>query len=119
MTTTVAVNPPVEGWLQGAFLPVKSSSAAYTITGLDRIVVLTGSTGRTFTLPSAVGIAGRVYWVKNGASADVDLTLDGAGSETIDGAATFVLDQHESVAVVSDGANWLTLGRGGLNGTAG
>lgn len=117
-TVNVSRNPSPEGVLAGAFLPVTSSSAAYTVTDKDRVVVLTGTTGRTFTLPTAVGIAGRQYWFKNGASADVDLTVDGNGDQTIDGAATFVLDQHESVAVISDGANWLTLGRGGLNGTA-
>lgn len=117
MTTTVSRNPSPEGWLAGAFLPIKSSSAAYTVTALDRVVVLTGGTGRTFTLPSAVGIAGRVYVFKNNASADVDLTIDGAGSETIDGSANFVLDQYESIELISDGTGWLSLGKGS-NGTA-
>ncbi len=119
MTTSVSRNPSPAGWTLGQFVPVRSESTAVTVAPEDRVVVLTGTTGRTITLATAVGDAGRIIWFKNGCSADVDLTIDGAASETIDGAATFVLDQYESVAIISDGTNWLTLGRGGINGTAG
>ena len=98
-------NPSPEGVLAGAFLPITTSAAAYTVRALDRVCMLTGTTGRTFTLPTAIGVAGRVYWFSNAASANVDLTIDGNGDQTIDGAANFVLDQYESVAVISDGAN--------------
>ncbi len=118
MATSVSRNPSPEGWSLGQFVPVRSESTAITVQPEDRILVLTGTTGRTFTLQTAARNTGRIIWFKNGASADVDLTIDGAGDETIDGLATFVLDQHESVAIVSDGTNWLTLGRGGINGTA-
>lgn len=117
-TVSVSKNPTPEGWVASAFVPITSSSTAYTVTDDDRVLVLTGTTGRAFTLPSAVGRIGRTFWFKNGASADVDLTVTPAGSETVDTLSTFVLDQHESVAIVSDGTNWLTLGRGGINGTA-
>lgn len=118
MATSVSRNPSPEGWSLGQFVPVRSESTAITVQPEDRILVLTGDTGRTFTLQTAARNTGRIIWFKNGCSADVDLTVDGAGDETIDGLATFVLDQHESVAIVSDGTNWLTLGRGGINGTA-
>ena len=38
------------------------------------------------------------------------ITLDGNSSETIDGAATFVLStQYESVTIISNGTGWYIL----------
>jgi hypothetical protein len=81
-----------------------SSAMNYTILAWDHTVVAT-ITGLTFTLPTAVGVAGKEYILK----LDVvgTLTIDGYASELIDGATTAVLsDQYESISVISDGANW-------------
>lgn len=67
----------------------------------------------TLNLPTAVGIRGHWVLVKlNHASFTV--TLDPNGTETVDGAATLLIDtDEEAVLVVSDGANWRVAGRFG------
>ena len=76
----------------------------YTITESDYLVNVT-SGSPTITLPTAVGIQGREYCIKNSGTGSV--TLDGDGSETIDGTATKIFSQYTSITVVSDGANWI------------
>lgn len=83
-------------------------TSAITLTEAHRTVLASAATAAfTITLPTAVGCAGRRYVIKK---TDVGLnavTVDAAGSETIDGALTFVIDvQYESVEIESDGANW-------------
>jgi hypothetical protein len=63
----------------------------------------------TINLPTAISPAcnGRIYTVKKGASSSAAVTIDGYQSETIDGAASFLLtDDLGTVAIVSDGAEW-------------
>lgn len=63
----------------------------------------------TITLPSAVGISGRVYVIKQ-VGASGTLTIDGNGAETIDGAANKTLaTQYASYTLVSNGSNWLII----------
>lgn len=80
-------------------------STDYSLTATDDIVSVTGIT--TITLPSAVGIAGRKYTIKN-IDAATTVTVSVTGAETIDGAATKLLTvQYQYISVVSDGTNWL------------
>jgi hypothetical protein len=82
-----------------------TKSAAYTLTATDDIVSVTGTT--TITLPTAVGIAGRKYTVKN-IDAATTVTVSANGAETIDGApAKFLALQYQYLTILSDGANWL------------
>lgn len=82
-----------------------SKSSAYTLTAVDDIVSVTGTT--TITLPSAVGIAGRKYTIKN-IDAATTVTVSANGAETIDGAPTKPLAlQYQYLTILSDGANWL------------
>ena len=61
----------------------------------------------TVTLPTAVGITGRVYVVKKIDSSGNAVTVDADGSETIDGAASYSLAvQWATVTVISNGTNW-------------
>ncbi len=84
--------------------------AANANTGL---VVYTSLTGpRTVTLPTAVGLRGKVMGFKDGAgtAGTNNITIDAAGTETIDGALTFVINSnYGEVWIKSDGANWLTI----------
>lgn len=82
-----------------------------TLTDRHATVVVNALAGAvTITLPTAVGIPGRRYTVKK---IDVSLnavTIDAAGSETIDDAPTFVLtEQYQSVALESDNVEWWVL----------
>lgn len=64
----------------------------------------------TITLPTAVGNTGKTYFVKKIDSTSSNVTLDGAGSETIDGSATRVISlQYEAFTIQSDGSVWWIL----------
>jgi hypothetical protein len=70
-------------------------------------VVLCNNGAYTVTLPSASANAGRVYQIKNIDAQGDDITIDGNGSETIDGDTTYVLSAYKnSITIVSDGTNW-------------
>jgi hypothetical protein len=79
-------------------------SGTYTITDTDYVVDMTAGTS-TVTLPTAVGRDGRIYIVKNSGTGVI--TLEGDGTETIDGNLNLTLNQYDSYTVVSDGANWI------------
>jgi len=83
-------------------------SANGTIT-LNDANYLVNCTANTFTvnLPTAVGIQGREYVVKNSGTGVI--TIDPNGTETIDGNTTITLIQYESVTLVSNGANWIII----------
>ena len=89
----------------------RAANAALTTDELGALVVA-DATGGSFTLslPSAAGVAsGKGYDVlvvgTNGS-----VTIDGNGSETINGATTLLVRaQYGSVSLVSDGANWQAL----------
>ena len=82
-----------------------SKSATYTLTATDVVCLCTGTF--TVTLPTAVGITGKTYYVKNVSSGVI--TLDGDGSETIDGETTQLLHQWDTAQVTSDGTNWVII----------
>jgi hypothetical protein len=88
---------------------VANKTANYTLTASDGTV--TGDTtggGFTLTLPTAVGIAGRIYYVKNTGSPANNLTIATTGGQTIDGAATQVISAtNASLSVQSNGSNWI------------
>jgi len=66
--------------------------------------------GMTVTLPTAVGITGRIYIIKNIEEGAV--TVDGDGTETIDGSVNSVsLAQWKYVKVQSTGGAWIIIGQ--------
>jgi hypothetical protein len=67
----------------------------------DYIYIIAGA--HTISLPAASGNTNR-YTFKNNHSANV--TVDTAGVETIDGAASISLAPEESVGIMSDGTNF-------------
>lgn len=89
-------------------LYARSISALATVQDYDDIIICGGTT-YTLTLPTAVGQSGRVLYIKRNSSGTI--TVDGAGSETIDGDLTQTLTiTLESMILVSDGANWFQVG---------
>lgn len=86
---------------------VQEKTAAYTLTKADQGVLADAASGAiTITLPAAASCKYRQFWIKK-IDATNNVTVDGAGSETIDGATTKVLStQYESVVLVSDGTEW-------------
>ena len=86
----------------------------YTALAADVVIAVDCSGGPiTVNLPTAVGIAGKSYTVKDesGDAATSNITIDGNGGETIDGALTYVINTDRGeVTIYSDGATgrWLT-----------
>jgi hypothetical protein len=93
------------------------SSGAYTVTSVSTTYSETATTGTkiikattaggafTITLPTAVGNTATIIIKKTAGTAD--LTIDGAGSETIDGGATATVRRiDESITLISDNSNW-------------
>lgn len=95
------VQPVIGTALRAKYTPI---NGAYTITALDCIVDCTANTF-TVTLPTASGIQGQVFIVKNSGTGVI--TVAAAGGEFIDGVATQVLPvQYESISVVSTNTGW-------------
>ena len=87
--------------------PFTSKTANYTITTTDSTVLcLTNSF--TLTLPTAVGLTGRKFTVKNAntlASGNT-ITMATTSAQTIDGSAPGSLTPLVTQTFQSDGANW-------------
>ena len=92
-----------------------AKSADYTVTDTDNINVIlmtTSSTDRTVTLPTAADNAGRKITVKKVDSGSGKCTLDGEGSETVDGSTTYdLLYQYDSITLICDGTEWHNLSK--------
>lgn len=92
-------------------VPTAVKTSTYAISATDSVVLVDGTSAFTATLPTAVGVAGKTYFIKR-----VDQTLANAvtiattSSQTIDGVTTRkLMTQYEDYMVVSDGSNWLVL----------
>lgn len=92
----------------GGVVSIVTKTGDYTLTTSDDVVLVDASGGnRTITLPAVSGIAGTVYEVKKIDSSGNTVTLDGNGSETIDGQTTQVITaQYTSITVITDGSAW-------------
>lgn len=96
------------GWVRYNYAPVTTVSAD-TLLDASHCVVLVGAAA-TITLPTAAGIAGRLYSVVRTGTGLVTIQPD--GTETISGDTPLVLtSQWDSAVFVSDGANWVLLSR--------
>ena len=89
-----------------------SDAMAYTSTSSNLVLsehyVVAVSATATITLPSAIGIAGRVYKIKSMFSGTV--TIATTSSQTIDDASPVsITTQYQVITVMSDGANWINI----------
>jgi hypothetical protein len=93
---------------RGIFI-IKEVSANYTALQTDEVIIGdSGSDDITITLPTAVGIRGRIITIKKEAGTDNDLTVNTTSSQTIDGDTSVILEGEDGaiLRVVSDGSNW-------------
>ncbi len=102
-------------------LPIVTKTADYQITANDSTVLVDTSGGLAdviVTLPSAVGVPGKIYTVKNINDLYIVMVAPG-GTEKLDGwsnAIPFPLaDRGDFVTCQSDGANWMIIGVYSLN----
>jgi hypothetical protein len=111
-TTTPNSRLQVNGSLA---LPHTTKSANYTLTDSDYTVGFDCASNRTATLPDATTCAGRVYVIyqyNTGMGGSRYVTLDGNGSQTINGLTTASLQYNEdfsSVMIQSNGSNWIVI----------
>lgn len=102
-TATSTLN--VAGSLGTAY---RAITALRTLDATDNVIEVTANTF-TVTLPTAVGITGRIYTITNSGSGVV--TLATTSSQTFVNVTltptTLTLNQFNTVSVISNGANWL------------
>lgn len=114
-TTTPHSTLDVRGSLASAYRAFTSATTAATT---DNQLVFTGTSATTLTLPTAVSVQGRYYWIKNATTNSSILTIATTSSQTIDGATTWAVDPNEGLLLVSNGANWFIVSES-LPGNAG
>ena len=90
--------------LGGITFPLTGITATYLVKEEDYLIDVTGNTV-TVTLPTAVGVNGQNYVIKNRGTGVV--TVATTSSQTIDGANTKSLNNNDSIEVISDGSNWI------------
>lgn len=91
---------------------VDVQALSYTVVDAHYVALVNAGSGAVVaTLPTAVGRRGKIFvFQKSDASANT-VTIDGAGTETINGAATLVIStQFHCRTIISDGANWFVIG---------
>jgi hypothetical protein len=90
---------------------IVSKTADYTATTSDEIILVDASSSNvTITLPAVSGNSGVHFHIKKTDSSTNTVTVDGSGSETIDGATTQVISsQYDSMHIVCDGTEWWIL----------
>jgi hypothetical protein len=95
----------------GSAYTVTSQTANYTETATSGTKIIfcdTTSAAFTVTLPTAVGNTATLI-VKKTAGINI-LTVDGAGSETIDGGLTLEMyEEQESITLISNNTNWFII----------
>lgn len=92
--------------------PVSAKTANYAFTANDRAQTIINTGGSvTFSFAAAATLGNDWFvLVKNSGTGTV--TLDPNGAETIDGSATLILNANDACFVITDGANFYTVGRG-------
>lgn len=84
-----------------------AKTGTYTATATDHTIDCTSGTF-SLNLPTSSGITGRVYTIKNSGAGTI--TIDPAGSETIDAVTTKTLSvQYSGMTIQSNGANWIII----------
>ncbi len=94
--------------------PHTTKTADYTLTATDYTVGFDCASNRTATLPDATTCQGRIYVIYqyNTGAGTRSVTLDGNGSQTINGVATYSLAPYcdfTSVVIQSNGSNWIII----------
>jgi hypothetical protein len=90
-------------------LTISTQAATYTVVAADLGKVISCTASFTVNLTAAATLGSGFYcWIWNDGAVNVSVTIDPAGSETIDGASTKILRNGEGVQIVSTGTNWLT-----------
>ena len=112
--------PPLKGqmWFDtsgstgiGGVVAITTKTTNYTATHADTVILCDATAGAfTITLPTTVGIKGKVYYIKKIDVTANAVTIDPDGTETIDDNLTLDLAfQYDSPMIVGDNTNWWIL----------
>jgi len=104
----------MSGFDNTSYTVVSTTATAYTLGNTDSVLLVSPTAGNTtVNLPAVASVQpGRVYFIKRDATATNTVTLDGAGSETINGATTAAVGAAGTAGgkvIVSDGTAWHVL----------
>lgn len=90
---------------------ITSTSIGYTVLSTDQGKLVRATNGGiTITTPDATDVdAPFVFCLLNDSATDI--TLDGSGSQTIDGDTTVTVPPNAGLTVFTDGTNWFTSGQ--------
>jgi hypothetical protein len=92
----------------GGSIGVKVLSVSKDTTlDINTAICIVTANSPTVTLPTAAGVTGRIYWIKNRGAGSV--TVAATSGQTIDGSATVTESRNGCYQVVSDGENWAVL----------
>ncbi len=103
-------NAPTSTFHTGGSIANSITTKTATYTAAEDYTILCSTNSFTINLPAAASCSGRIYVIKN-ITAATTITVDGNGSETIDGATTQTLIvQYQSMMIQSDGSAWYIIG---------
>lgn len=109
-TIVVQTAPTINGpTLTAVKQPLVTKTANYPIVAATDFYIICTTNAFTVTLPTAVGIAGQQFVVKNGNAAINSIIMATTSAQTIDGSAPGTIAPLASLTVVSDGANWYSV----------
>jgi hypothetical protein len=85
-------------------------TASTTLTDAQTTVWANNAAAIVVSLPTSAGRAGRIYIIKKVSANAFAVTIDPAGTETIDGLTTVDLTtQYDFIVIQSDGTNWFQI----------
>ena len=103
-------DPKLDQWfrevtsaLADSFFNITEVSSSYTFSNADQLVEQT-TAGTVITLPTATNVRGKVVYVKNRSSGDIDVISQ--GGQTVESLQTLTLKTTEAISVYSDTTNW-------------
>jgi len=86
---------------------IVTTGSPYTITATDNVILCTAIV--TISLPTANGIAGRVYLIRN-LTASNGLTINAIAGEKIETSQSYPLAANKAIELISDGVSWYIIG---------
>ena len=102
------VNNIISQYQRTQIKKIENKTSNYTLTINDNTIKCDATAASfTVTLPKANNANGYIFNIKKVDSTTNTITIDGDGSETIDGSLTMIIvSQYDCITVHSDGTQW-------------
>lgn len=104
--TAPTINGPI---LTAVKQPLTTQTANYPIVTATDYWIICTTNAFTVTLPTAVGISGQSFVIKNANATINSIIMATTSAQTIDGSVPGTIAPLASLRVVSDGANWFSV----------